>query len=83
MIEAWDRLRYGGAGVVSRQDEAIGKVAGPGGAVRAEDEHFLQCIERDAQPLVTGEIGLRAVEVARATIISSDENRPLTLPLAD
>ncbi len=83
VIEAWDRLRVGGAGAVSRADEESVTVTGPGGAVRAEDEHFLYCIARDEPPLVTGKIGMRAVELACATIISSDENRAVTLPLAD
>jgi predicted dehydrogenase len=57
-------------------------VPGYGGAVRAEDEHFLRCIERDEEPLVSGADGLRAVELALATIVSSDSNAVVTLPLA-
>ena len=57
-------------------------VPGYGGAVRAEDEHFLRCIERDEEPLVSGADGLRAVELALATITSSDSNAVVPLPLA-
>jgi predicted dehydrogenase len=57
-------------------------VPGYAGAVRAEDEHFLHCIEGDEEPLVSGADGLRAVELALATITSSDSNAVVTLPLA-
>jgi predicted dehydrogenase len=47
--------------------------------MRAEDQHFLNCIERDEQPLVTGEIGMQAVALGLATIASSDTNTVVTL----
>jgi predicted dehydrogenase len=53
------------------------------GAVRTEDEHFLRCIARDEEPLVTGEDGLRAVELSLATLASSDRNAAVTLPLTE
>ncbi len=77
VIDAWDRLRLKGDG-----DEQIVAVAGPDGAVRAEDEHFVRCIERDEQPLVTGEMGMRAVELALATLASSAQHSTLTLSAA-
>ncbi len=79
VIDAWDHLRFAGEGAAAREDEQIVPTAGPKGAVRAEDEHFLRCIERGEQPSVTGEIGMAAVEVALATIASSDENKVVTL----
>jgi len=74
VIDAWDRLRLKGDG-----DEQIVEVAGPDGAVRAEDEHFVRCIERDEQPLVTGEVGMRAVELALAILVSSEQNSSITV----
>ena len=73
-----DHLRLIGADKV----EHVIPVPGYAGAVRAEDEHFLRCIERDEEPLVSGADGLRAVELALATITSSDSNAVVTLPLA-
>jgi len=75
VIDAWDRLRLRG----EDGDEKTVEVARPDGAVRAEDEHFVRCIERDEQPLVSGEVGMRAVELALAILASSDQNSTVTL----
>lgn len=64
------------------QAEQVVPMPDPRNAVRAEDERFLRCIERDEEPLITGEDGLRAVELALATVASSDRNAVITLPLA-
>lgn len=63
------------------QGEQFVPVADRAVALKAEDEHFLRCIERDESPLVTGVIGLRAVELALATIASSDRNAAVSLPM--
>jgi predicted dehydrogenase len=73
-----DHLRL----TVEGKAEQIVPVADRTVALKAEDEHFLRCIERDESPLVTGAIGLRAIELALATIASSDQNAAITLPLA-
>jgi predicted dehydrogenase len=73
-----DHLRL----TVEGQEEQVVPVADRTVALKAEDEHFLRCIERDESPLVTGADGLRALELALATVASSDRNAPITLPLA-
>lgn len=78
LIDDWenlDRLRLRLEG----RDEQVVSTPAPSIAVRAEDEHFLRCIERDEEPQVTGAIGLRAVELALAVIASSDSNTTISL----
>ncbi len=41
----------------------------------AELEHFVECVLHDKQPLVTGEDGLKALELAHAIIDSSNLNK--------
>jgi predicted dehydrogenase len=78
VIDAWDRLRL----KIDGSDEQVIGTPHPGDAVRAEDEHFLRCIERDEEPLVSGALGLRAVELALATLASSATNTVINLPMA-
>ncbi|MBD3164406.1 gfo/Idh/MocA family oxidoreductase [Candidatus Woesearchaeota archaeon] len=42
--------------------------------LKAEIEHFIDCIENKSEPLVKGEDGLKAIELAHAIIRSSNEN---------
>jgi len=49
-----------------------GKIAG---AVKAEMEHFFECIQDDKQPLVSGEDGLKALEIVLAAERSITENK--------
>jgi predicted dehydrogenase len=72
-----DHLRL----TVEGKGEQIVPIDGRTVALKAEDEHFVRCIERNESPLVTGAVGLRAVELALATIASSDRNAVVTLPL--
>jgi predicted dehydrogenase len=51
------------------------------GALREEIGHFIECVAEDREPLVTGEDGLRSLEIALALIKSSKEGRPVALPL--
>jgi len=51
----------------------------PSGAVRREVEHFLDCIVREHEPLVTAEDGRRSLEVALAAERSVAEGSPVSL----
>jgi predicted dehydrogenase len=82
VIDAWDHLRFAGERAATVRDEEIVPTRGPDDAVRAEDEHFLRCIARDKEPLVSGEAGMTAVELALACIASSEENVVIILPRA-
>jgi predicted dehydrogenase len=77
VIDAWDRLRL----KIDGRDEQIVGTPHPGEAVRAEDEHLLYCIERDEEPRVSGALGLQAVELALATLASSDQSAVIGLPM--
>jgi len=57
-----------------------GKVVG---AAKLEVEHFFECILLNRQPLVSGEDGLRALEVVLAAEKSIAEHTKVDLPLAD
>jgi predicted dehydrogenase len=46
--------------------------------LQLEIEHFLQCIKENKKPLVTGEDGLIALEIANKLIKSSQENKIIT-----
>jgi len=46
-----------------------------------EIQHFIDCILEDKEPIVTGEDGKKAVEVAIAATKSILEGRPVNLPL--
>lgn len=81
VIDAWDHLRFADEDAARRREEQSITTPGPAGAVRAEDEHFLRCIERGETPRVTGEIGLAAVEVALAIVASADRRTTVPLPL--
>jgi UDP-N-acetylglucosamine 3-dehydrogenase len=47
--------------------------------LKAELQHFVDCIVEKKKPLVTGEDGVRALEVATAAIQSSAKNRAIQL----
>ena len=51
-------------------------------AYLAEIEHFIECIQNDTPPRVTGEDGLRAVEMVLAVNQSLREGRPVTTAAA-
>ena len=79
IISAWDHFRLS---VDGQEDQRIAVSGGDAQftvGIRAEDQHFLRCIERDEQPAVPGEAGLRAVALGLATIASSDTNTVVTL----
>ncbi|MCR1287672.1 Gfo/Idh/MocA family protein [Shouchella clausii] len=46
-----------------------------------ELRHFIACIEKNEQPLVTAEDAYRAVEIAEAALQSIKQDKPITLPL--
>ena len=50
------------------------------GAAKLEVEHFFECILNDDEPLITGEIARRSVEVMLAAEMSITENRVVSLP---
>lgn len=52
-------------------------------ADRAMLEHFLKCVVGEAEPLATGEDGLRALEIALAAYRSAAHGRPVRLPLSE
>jgi predicted dehydrogenase len=52
-------------------------------ADRAMIEDFLRCIRGEAEPLATGEDGLRALEIALAAYRSAREGQPVRLPLEE
>jgi UDP-N-acetylglucosamine 3-dehydrogenase len=47
--------------------------------LKAELQHFVECIVEKKKPLVTGEDGVRALEVATAAMQSSAKNRAIQL----
>jgi UDP-N-acetylglucosamine 3-dehydrogenase len=47
-----------------------------------ELQHFIDCCETGATPMVTPEDGMKAVEVSMAALESIRTGRPVTLPLA-
>ena len=47
--------------------------------LKAELQHFVECITEKKKPLVTGEDGVRALEVATAAMQSSAKNRAVQL----
>ena len=49
--------------------------------VRAELQSFVDWITRDAEPILTGWDGLRAVEIIDAAYLSIAEKRSISLPL--
>jgi UDP-N-acetylglucosamine 3-dehydrogenase len=51
------------------------------GAAKLEVEHFFECILKGKEPLVTGEDGLRAVEVMLAAERSIAEDRIIPFPI--
>ncbi len=48
--------------------------------LKQELQHFVDCIVDKKKPLVTGEDGVRALEVAQAAMLSSAKNRAIQLP---
>ncbi|MDW8065489.1 MAG: Gfo/Idh/MocA family oxidoreductase [Anaerolineae bacterium] len=52
-------------------------------ADRAMIEHFLKCVAGEAEPLATGEDGLRALEIALAAYQSAARGQPVQLPLEE
>lgn len=50
------------------------------GAAKLEIEHFFECILEEQEPLVTGEDGLRSIEIMLAAEASIAEDRIVTLP---
>jgi predicted dehydrogenase len=51
-----------------------------GGLVRAEAEHFLECIDRGRTPLVTVSDGYQAIRISQALQDSINAGRPVPLP---
>ncbi len=49
--------------------------------VHREVREFVECILNDTEPTIPGEEGVRNVEIAQAALISSEEHRPVDLPL--
>ena len=45
------------------------------GAFVGENEHFIDCIENDRQPSVTGEDGLKTLQISHAILLSNKEKR--------
>lgn len=45
-----------------------------------EDKHFIDCLINDKKPLITGEDGKKAVEIAEAAWKSLKENKAINLP---
>lgn len=50
--------------------------------LRAEQEAFLEAVANDTAVPITGEDGLKALELAKALVASGAEHRSLSLPLA-
>jgi UDP-N-acetylglucosamine 3-dehydrogenase len=48
--------------------------------LKQELQHFVDCIVDKKKPVVTGEDGVRALEVAQAAMLSSAKNRAIQLP---
>jgi len=51
----------------------------PSDALRSELAHFIECVRSNKKPLVSGEDGKRALEVALAAVESARSNKPITL----
>jgi UDP-N-acetylglucosamine 3-dehydrogenase len=47
--------------------------------LKAELQHFVDCIVEKKKPIVTGEDGVKALEVASAALQSSVKNRAIKL----
>lgn len=47
--------------------------------LKAELQHFVDCIVDNKKPIVTGEDGVKALEIATAAIQSSSKNRAIQL----
>jgi UDP-N-acetylglucosamine 3-dehydrogenase len=47
--------------------------------LKAELQHFIDCIVEKKKPIVTGQDGVQALEVATAALQSSSENRAIQL----
>jgi predicted dehydrogenase len=47
--------------------------------LKCELQHFAECILEKKKPLITGEDGLKALEVAQAAMQSSAKNRAINL----
>jgi UDP-N-acetylglucosamine 3-dehydrogenase len=47
--------------------------------LKAELQHFVECIVEKKKPLVTGEDGVKALEVATAAIASSTKKKAMQL----
>jgi len=47
------------------------------GALKEEDEHFMECIIKDKEPIVTGEDGVKSLEIALAAIESCKTEKPV------
>jgi hypothetical protein len=45
-------------------------------------QHFVNCVQRDEQPLVTAEDGRAVLEVIYAAYLSAGTGRAIDLPLA-
>jgi myo-inositol 2-dehydrogenase / D-chiro-inositol 1-dehydrogenase len=46
-------------------------------------QHFVDCVQRDEQPLVTAEDGRAVLEVIYAAYLSAGTGKAIDLPLAD
>ncbi len=46
-----------------------------------ELRHFVECVEKDKEPSVTGEDALRAIEMSLGTLKSIETGKPVEFPL--
>ena len=53
------------------------------GPMAAETDHFIECVARDLDPLVTPEQARRVMEVTLAADLSAELGAPVRLPLPD
>jgi len=74
-----DPARYGGFTISGRNGKERVVTYPKESMFVAEVEHFASCVENDEQPLVTGEDGLKATQIAVAVMKSSDTGRPVNL----
>jgi len=51
------------------------------GSIVNEHEHFYRSILEDKEPLVTGEVARKSLEIALASRFSAEKGEPVTLPL--
>lgn len=52
------------------------------GSIVKEHEHFYMAILNDEEPLVTGDVARKSLEIALASRISAEQEHPVSLPLS-